>query len=100
MHIIWSCDYGCSKSFLLYAIYRLCCISGIRTSGSFEPVGSRLGRSSDTAELKSRKKERKQIEEQEEKEENLSVLTGQRPGAPYVLGEQFDPRPPARDRAD
>ena len=74
MHIIWSCDYGCSKSFLLYAIYRLCCISGIRTSGSFEPVGSRLGRSSDTAELKSRKKERKQIEEQEEKEENLSVL--------------------------
>jgi len=53
---------------------RISTLSGIRTSGSFEPVGSRLGRSSDSAELKSRKKERKQIEEQEEKEENLSVL--------------------------
>ena len=26
--------------------------------------------------------------------ENLSVLTGQTPGALFVLGEQFDPRPP------
>ena len=26
--------------------------------------------------------------------ENLSVLTGQTPGALFVLGEQFDPAPP------
>ena len=32
--------------------------------------------------------------------ENLSVLTGQTPGALYVLGEEFDPRPPEGDRAD
>ena len=33
--------------------------------------------------------------------ENLSVLTGQTPGALYVLGEEFDPRPPEPgDRAD
>ena len=32
--------------------------------------------------------------------ENLSVLTGQKPGALYVLGEEFDPRPPEpADRA-
>ena len=32
--------------------------------------------------------------------ENLSVLTGQTPGALFVLGEEFDPRPPApADRA-
>jgi outer membrane protein len=31
--------------------------------------------------------------------ENLSVLTGQTPGALFVLGEQFDPRPPEGDRA-
>ena len=61
------------KSSVLYAKFRLCCISGTRTSGSFEPFGSRLGRSSDSAEQKRRKKERKQ-EKQEEKEENLAVL--------------------------
>jgi outer membrane protein len=33
--------------------------------------------------------------------ENLSVLTGQAPGALYVLGEEFDPRPPEpNDRAE
>ena len=32
--------------------------------------------------------------------ENLSVLTGQTPGALFVLGEQFDPRPPEGDRAE
>ena len=32
--------------------------------------------------------------------ENLSVLTGQTPGALYVLGAEFDPRPPEGDRAD
>ena len=33
--------------------------------------------------------------------ENLSVLTGQTPGALYVLGEEFDPRPPEpNDRAE
>jgi outer membrane protein len=33
--------------------------------------------------------------------ENLSVLTGQAPGALYVLGEEFDPRPPEpSDRAE
>ena len=32
--------------------------------------------------------------------ENLSVLTGQTPGALFVLGEQFDPRPPEADRAE
>jgi len=32
--------------------------------------------------------------------ENLSVLTGQTPGALYILGEEFDPRPPEpADRA-
>ena len=32
--------------------------------------------------------------------ENLSVLTGQAPGALYILGEEFDPRPPEpNDRA-
>ena len=31
--------------------------------------------------------------------ENLSVLTGQTPGALFVLGEEFDPRPPEGDRA-
>ena len=32
--------------------------------------------------------------------ENLSVLTGQKPGALYILGEEFDPRPPEpADRA-
>jgi len=52
---------------------RVTTFSGTRTSGSFEPFGSRLGRSSDSAEQKRRKKERKQ-EKQEEKEENLAVL--------------------------
>ena len=33
--------------------------------------------------------------------ENLSVLTGQTPGALYVLGEEFNPRPPEpNDRAE
>ena len=32
--------------------------------------------------------------------ENLSVLTGQIPGALFVLGEEFDPRPPEGDRAE